>query len=409
VTARPLVSAIVPTRNRAHVLGEALDSACRQEGVGEQFDLEIVVVDDASTDATARVAARYPRLRYLRLPAPRGAAAARNAGIAASRARYVAFLDDDDLWLPHKLRLQVPVLEAHPEAGAVYARCVVRHGHRMQILPFERRPPTGWIYPALLTSNVCGGVLGLLIRREALAVTGLFDETLPTAEDYDLWLCLAFHFPFLFVPQPVAVYRWSSQGKYLTALRTGTRSEALRRIVEKGLARLPETAAYAALRQRARAAVETWVVIHVAIAQDPAPALRHMLDALRRCPGIVRDPRVRDSFAWTARRLAVASSAPLATTHAFCTALGAALHGALPSRSILRRLLATVWGEVAAGLLLESRAHRHDAWPALAQAIRRAPSQVARKGLRALLHRAQHRAGMPTPWRDAAGGLTRRA
>src|SRR5262249_10110334 len=123
--ARPLVSAIIPTRNRAHLLPGAIDSVLAQEGLGAQFDVEITVVDDASSDATSEVVRRYPAVRYIRLETQRGAAAARNAGIKASTGKYVAFQDDDDLWLPEKLRVQTAAMERHPEVGVVYGQSVV--------------------------------------------------------------------------------------------------------------------------------------------------------------------------------------------------------------------------------------------------------------------------------------------
>src|SRR6516162_2547473 len=119
---RPLVSVIIATRNRAALLGRALDSVFSQWGLGVEFDLDVIVVDDASTDSTATVVAEYPQVRYLRLSTQRGVSAARNAGIEASRGTFVCFLDDDDVWLPGRLRLQLPVLERHPEAGAVYSQ-----------------------------------------------------------------------------------------------------------------------------------------------------------------------------------------------------------------------------------------------------------------------------------------------
>ena len=97
---RPTVSVIVPTRNRAHLLGRALDSVFAQEGAGELFELEVIVVSDGSTDDTSAVISRYPVAGYLEYTAPRGPSAARNAGIAASAGAFVAFQDDDDLWLP---------------------------------------------------------------------------------------------------------------------------------------------------------------------------------------------------------------------------------------------------------------------------------------------------------------------
>ena len=120
-TQKPLVSVVIPTYNRAALLADALASVDAQVGTGSLFEVEIVVVDDASSDETAAVVQRHPSVRYIRHSTNRGGSAARNTGIAASTGSLIAFLDDDDLWLPNKLALQVPVLQAHPEAGGVYS------------------------------------------------------------------------------------------------------------------------------------------------------------------------------------------------------------------------------------------------------------------------------------------------
>jgi glycosyltransferase involved in cell wall biosynthesis len=134
---RPLVSVIIPTHNRSSLLCEALASVMEQEGRGELFELETIVVDDASTDDTRRVAAEYP-VRYIRHPTNLGLSAARNSGIAEARGRYVAFLDDDDLWLPHRLQVQLPVMEAHPEVDLVYSTYLARLDGTP--LPFDGSP-----------------------------------------------------------------------------------------------------------------------------------------------------------------------------------------------------------------------------------------------------------------------------
>ena len=106
----PIVSVIIPTHNRANLLKTALDSVYAQEGIGESFEIEVIVVDDASSDNTPDVVLGYPA-KFIRHETNQGASAARNSGIKASQGKYVAFLDDDDLFLPHKLKTQVPVLE----------------------------------------------------------------------------------------------------------------------------------------------------------------------------------------------------------------------------------------------------------------------------------------------------------
>src|SRR3954463_7247834 len=110
----PSVSVIIPTYSRPELLPRAIDSA-RAAGT----DVEIIVVDDASTDTTAKVCRALAGINYIRLERNQGVAGARNVGLLASTAKYIAFLDDDDLRLPGSLDQQVAALEANPEAGFV--------------------------------------------------------------------------------------------------------------------------------------------------------------------------------------------------------------------------------------------------------------------------------------------------
>src|SRR5574337_470574 len=107
-----------------------LGHECRQEAVETTSDrvLVSIVVDDCSPDQTAEVVAEFPAVRYIRLPENRGASGARNAGIRCAQGKYVALLDDDDEFLTHKLMVQVPILEAHPEVGVLYGQSVVTGG-----------------------------------------------------------------------------------------------------------------------------------------------------------------------------------------------------------------------------------------------------------------------------------------
>lgn len=113
----PLLSVVIPTWNRAHIVCEAIESALGQR-IGQ---VEVIVVDDGSTDNTGEVLAKSygSRIRLLRLPRRRGPGAARNAGIGLATGRLVAFLDSDDIWLPGKLDAELDVLERFPEAEAV--------------------------------------------------------------------------------------------------------------------------------------------------------------------------------------------------------------------------------------------------------------------------------------------------
>ena len=220
---RPLVSVVIPTHNRPALLKEALDSVYAQKEKREVFELEVVVVDDASSDSTPDVVLNYPEVRYLRLPTRKGPGVARNAGIAATNGSYIAFLDDDDVWLPVKLSLQVPVLERNPEVCAVCSE--VQEQGREWVWPSVHPAPVARVFHRLLLGNFYGNPAGFLLRRWALEAVGGFDESLSLAEDYDLWLRLAARFPFAFVPGVVALCRPSPTASMLPASSRGTSSK----------------------------------------------------------------------------------------------------------------------------------------------------------------------------------------
>jgi glycosyltransferase involved in cell wall biosynthesis len=184
----PEVSVVIPTRNRWPMLStHALPSALAQEAV----ELEIVVVDDASDDDTAaRVEAiEDPRVRLVRNEVNRRLPASRNIGAAVARGTWLAFLDDDDLWSPRKLRAQ---LDAVRTTGAdwVYAQCIVVDGagRPLDIHPFPDPDELGML---LLGGNhVPGGGSNVIVRAETFQEIGRFDESLRFFEDWDLWLRL---------------------------------------------------------------------------------------------------------------------------------------------------------------------------------------------------------------------------
>ncbi len=216
----PRVSVIIPCYNRAHVIREAIDSVLAQT----YRDYEIVVVDDASTDDSREVVAAYgDRVRLVARAANGGIAAARNDGILHSRGELVAFLDSDDLWEPRRLETAVAFLDAHPGYGAVYGdmRCVWPEGgpstdHCVADMGGGR---SGWIFEDLLRHALIS-TLTITIRREVLDRVGLFDESLPPAEDQDLWWRIAREAPIGFVPETVATARFYSDG----LSRSGTRA-----------------------------------------------------------------------------------------------------------------------------------------------------------------------------------------
>ncbi len=343
MNARPSVTAIIATYNRADLLREALDSIYAQEGLGTQFDVEVIVVDDASLDHTPQVAARYPNVRFIRLPVNRGHSAARNVGINYSSGTYVAFLDDDDVWLPRKLSSQVAVLEAHPEAGLAYSQFIIGSAPHGLVFP-DRHAPSGSVFNQMLFVNLCGIPAVPLVRRQALKEVGGFGEDLATVEDYDLWLRLSFHVPFIFVPGPVAVYRQSPQGNMLTMLRNGEYDVSLGKVIERALALLPDTEEAKMLKQHVRANREFRIGT---LLGDHTEAWERLRAAVAMWPGLALHPANRLSVAHIIAAHAASSDDSTGAARRLWKEINDLQ--AMPGRggrTAMRRLLAAVYWEV---------------------------------------------------------------
>jgi glycosyltransferase involved in cell wall biosynthesis len=198
-----LVSVIIPTYNRAALVSEAVASVLAQTC----RDFELLVVDDGGTDGTAQALAAFGgQLKVLRHERRRGVSAARNTGIAAARGEWLALLDSDDLWLPEKLARQLDYLTAHPELELCQTEEIwVRRGVRVN-QPQSHRKVGGRIFRPSLTRCMISPSAVLLSRR-LLERHGGFDEDLPAAEDYDLWLRLSWRYPVGLLPEPLIIKR----------------------------------------------------------------------------------------------------------------------------------------------------------------------------------------------------------
>jgi glycosyltransferase involved in cell wall biosynthesis len=201
-------SLIIPTFNHGRFLGSAIDSALAQTVNA----VEVIVVDDGSTDETPAVLARYAgRVRVLRQE-NRGLSAARNAGLAAAHGTFVSFLDADDVMAPTKLAAQLDVLERSQAIGWTYcdvlmetvatgatARASERFGYAARVLD-------GWLFPELIHGNFIPAIAPL-VRRTALEVAGGFDERLTALEDWDMWLRLSLIAEARYTPAVLVTYR----------------------------------------------------------------------------------------------------------------------------------------------------------------------------------------------------------
>jgi glycosyltransferase involved in cell wall biosynthesis len=194
------VSVIIPTHNRADVLGRAIASVLGQTWT----DLELVVVDDGSTDETASVLAEFddPRLTGMHQE-NKGVSSARNRGIAASSGRFIALLDSDDSWMPDKLEKQVRFMAESGFEISQTDEIWIRNGARVNPR-FKHAKPAGWFLERslelCLISPSC-----VMFSRDLWDELGPFDERLPACEDYSLWLRVGARHPVGLVPEALTV------------------------------------------------------------------------------------------------------------------------------------------------------------------------------------------------------------
>jgi glycosyltransferase involved in cell wall biosynthesis len=226
-TASPLVSVVIASYNMARYMALAVESALNQT----YRNVEVLVIDDGSTDDTPAVIARFSvddRVRYIS-QRNRGQAAAKNRGIRAARGDYIAFLDADDYWAPERLALQVPLLMQSNKTGVVYSRLryIDEAGNESSISDNELF--RGKVSGALFVRNFIAFGTSL-VRRECFERMGGFDESLRMGIDYDLWLRISTEYDFDYIDRPLLYYRrWSGQmsndtmARYLNGIQIMTR------------------------------------------------------------------------------------------------------------------------------------------------------------------------------------------
>lgn len=200
----PRVSVIIPTKNRARYVSSAIQSVLDQTF----GDFEIIIVDAASTDNTKEIVCKFDdeRIHYIREERDRGVSASRNMGIKQSRGKFIAFLDDDDLWVSSKLEKQLNLLNENTLLGAVSTGALIINNND-KIIGFVMPSIRGYIFPEILKMNYVGNCSIVLVRKEALEKVGLFDENLNANEDFDLWIRLARHYQFDCVKEYLVLYR----------------------------------------------------------------------------------------------------------------------------------------------------------------------------------------------------------
>jgi len=302
----PAVSVIIPAYNQGHYLGAAVRSVLSQTWP----DYEAIIVDDGSTDNTPEVAGAFtdPRIRYIRQE-NRGLSGARNTGIRHASGELISFLDSDDLFLPEKLTLLIEALRARPDLGMVAGQAIIIDEHGR---------PTGRSFTAPLPEDGAQLLIwnplhvgSVLARREWIDRAGLFDETLRSYEDWDMWLRLArAGCRFGWVDRPVSLYRFH-RGQMTRNGEQMTRATFA--VLDKVFGDPALPASWAALRDRAyahahlRAAAQAYQArafdrarsaMDEAIRLDPQLAADDANQIARRIAAWAEDPRTPDSLAY---------------------------------------------------------------------------------------------------------------
>ncbi|MEA2060794.1 MAG: glycosyltransferase family A protein [Thermodesulfobacteriota bacterium] len=200
--ASPLVSVIIPTFNRGWIIAEAVQSVLDQT----YQPLEIIVVDDGSTDNTRDVLEPFMDRIILLKQENKGVSAARNLGIQNTRGEFIAFLDSDDLWLPDKTACQIDFFKASPNAIICQTEEIwIRKGRRVNPKK-KHKKPSGMIFePSLHLCLVSPSAV--MMHHSFFDIIGLFDECLAACEDYDLWLRTSLAYPVFLIERPCIVKR----------------------------------------------------------------------------------------------------------------------------------------------------------------------------------------------------------
>lgn len=192
------ISVIIPSYNRIHTLIRAIDSVLGQDSPVD----EIIVVDDGSNDGTAgQISQLYPTLRLIQQP-NRGVSAARNAGINQACHAWIALLDSDDSWMPGKIAQIRQAQNRHPEIRLFHSDEIwIRNGVRVNAMK-KHLKTGGWIFERCLPRCVISPS-SVVLHRSLLQSVGLFDESLPACEDYDLWLRVCHQYPVHYIDRPL--------------------------------------------------------------------------------------------------------------------------------------------------------------------------------------------------------------
>lgn len=206
---KPLVSIIVPTYNRSNLLSKTLDSLFSQTF----SNFEIIVVDDGSPGNENKILCnQYPKIRYIKIENSGGPSKPRNVGIKMAKGEYLAFVDDDDLWLPNKLEKQVQILNENLDFGLVHCYCRVIDEKGNKTDKIIGRPGKSSVKHGNVQIQMAGNWTLMmptpLVRKIVIDEVGYFNEQMPQAgEDVEYWVRCSFYTKFYYLDEALVLYR----------------------------------------------------------------------------------------------------------------------------------------------------------------------------------------------------------
>ncbi|HVM38991.1 MAG TPA: glycosyltransferase [Sphingomicrobium sp.] len=289
----PLVSVVVPTYNRAEYIVETIESVLQQT----YPNIEIIVIDDGSTDDTAEVIRPFaPRIRYVwQDNAERGAS--RNHGLRLASGKYIAFLDSDDVWVASKVEAAVAFLEANPHVGLVYTDAVQIDSNGKELRLLRASGPSGRVTGKLLENNFVS--IGThMARTEVVREIGGFREErqLSGSEDWEMWVRLSLVTDFAYMPSVTAKLRTHSGN-------TMTNAGAMRRSMERAAELFRQSEVLAKVGRRSLRRMDANIALVNAINYcsngDRRESIKNLRQAFSADPKIILDAR----FAYTLFRL----------------------------------------------------------------------------------------------------------
>lgn len=204
-----LVSVIIPTYNRETFLKQTIQSVLSQT----YQTIEVIIIDDGTPNTNNEVLCKkFDKVKYIKIENSGGPAKPRNVGIREAKGKYIAFVDDDDLWLPTKLEKQVAILENNPDFGLVHSCCEVIDENGMKKNEIIGRPGYLKVKHGDVSMRMMGNWTLMMptpmVRKEIVDAVGFFNEQIPPAlEDVEFWTRCSFETKFYYMDEPLAQYR----------------------------------------------------------------------------------------------------------------------------------------------------------------------------------------------------------